>query len=432
MRRSVLTTLVRGRASSVPRIAHARQTSWHPQIHIPLARPTRWMSPRCRSARALSRTLAHSPAQFDEKIPSAHISRARSNSPSPPPPPPPPPEGAVTALETTSSTGWTNIPAVAVSPVGTTLWVVDNTYANSQSRGPQIWAVDPAAPGSLTSLAGGGASGCVDSPSGGAATFGSVVAVASDANGNLYVADSQCNAIRVVSTTTGATSTLASGSGASFYAASLSAIAVNAATGVVYVADANQIKRIIPLQGVNTLTNTGLSGISGPVLGSTLPGLALLQSGTVDQALFISDYSNNCIHLFNLSTLEISTFAGACGSSNPMYTTDGPALSGNRFCALNAGLALDSQNNLYVPGAPIHPISVRGKHVPAPSCPSRRVCRWLLPAAGFERDGHATCGKRDAPSGWLPVGPFRASAFGYSMPSRPRREQRAFHCLRSR
>lgn len=135
--------------------------------------------------------------------------------------------------------------------------------------------------GAVTTVAGSGTSQSVDG-SGTAASFGYPAAMAMDASGNIYVADSAGNTIRKIDTSFNVT-TIAGSAGVSGFtdgqgSAALfntpNGIAVGS-NGIIYVADTanNAIRRVTPGGKVTTVvgTNTQLN----TVLGSVVKGAAL-------------------------------------------------------------------------------------------------------------------------------------------------------------
>ena len=247
--------------------------------------------------------------------------------PSPPPfapplPPPPSPPLAPGSYVTTPASGFGSGPGygpfVAAAPTADgTVWVAD---------GYRVVAVDGS--GTVSTLAGSTnyySAGCTDG-TGAAASFWEVRGMAADGHGNLYVVDVGCNNIRVVSTATGATTTLAGnssvgqmshmidgvGTAAIFF--QLGGIAVDPVSGNVYLGDYNAIRRVSPAGVVTTLS------VSGPSLSNLLPGLAVAASGLT---LYISDSSNHCIRALDLTTYVVSTLAGQCGQYSYGYKMRG-------------------------------------------------------------------------------------------------------------
>jgi streptogramin lyase len=179
---------------------------------------------------------------------------------------------------------------------------------------------------------------------GSAAQFNSPNGVAVDDAGNVYVADTGNNAIRMI-TPTGDVSTLAG----SFNAPS--GVAVDDA-GNVYVADTgnNTIRMITPtvIGGVTTWVVTTLAGSPGP------PGSADGTGGTalfnapkavaVDSAgdVYVADTGNNTIREITPTGL-VTTLAGSPGSAG---SADGMG-NAARFTQ-PGGLATYTTGNLYV------------------------------------------------------------------------------------
>jgi streptogramin lyase len=189
------------------------------------------------------------------------------------------------------------------------------------------------------------------------AQFNQPRGVAIDASGNLFVADSSNQRIRIV-TPAGVVSTLA-GSGASGSADGVGTLAsfknpygvAVDATGAVYVADHNNhsIRKITPAGVVTTLAGTGVAGSAngtGTNASFNNPrGLAIDASG----AVYVADYSN---HLIRKITPEgvVSTLAGTVmrGSANGVGT----------LASFNnpSGIALDGSGHLWVADSSNHMI----------------------------------------------------------------------------
>lgn len=195
------------------------------------------------------------------------------------------------------------------------------------------------------------ASGAADG-TGAAARFFSPADVAVDGGGNVYVADTKNHLIRKV-TPAGVVSTLAGragsagsadGTGTAAAFSSPSGVALDG-TGSVYVADTdNNIVRKVTSAGVVT-TLAGRAGISGNADGSGTAATFGGPSGiAVDGAgnLFVADSLNHTVRKVTPAGL-VATLAGSAGAPGAQDGT-GPAA---RFHGPQ-GLALDSSGNLYV------------------------------------------------------------------------------------
>ncbi len=210
--------------------------------------------------------------------------------------------------------------------------------------------------GFMTTVAGNGvADSTGDGASATSASLNSPSAVALDAAGNLYIADTGNQRVRKVSTDgtirTVAGSGLAgfSGDGSPATLASLNGprgVAVDAA-GNLYIADTgnHRIRRVTSDGVIRTVAGNGTAlflGDGGPATAATLNApwdIALDASGN----LYIADTLNNVIRKVG-TTGTITTVAGKGTAS---FSGDGgPAIS----ATLNSpsGLALDSAGNLYI------------------------------------------------------------------------------------
>ncbi|MBL7990317.1 MAG: SBBP repeat-containing protein [Candidatus Kapabacteria bacterium] len=202
--------------------------------------------------------------------------------------------------------------------------------------------------GVVSTLAGSGQNGYADG-TGTAAQFSSPFAVAVDADGSVYVADSYNRRIRKI-TSAGVVSTLA-GSGQSGYADSAGTsaqfylpygIAVDA-VGNVYVADTDnsRIRKITSAGQVTTLAGSGRNGYAdgtGTLAQFSSPaGVALDGSGNV----YVADIGNNRIRKIT-SVGQVTTLAGS-GSNGYADGTGTSAQFNNPF-----GVALDGSGNVYV------------------------------------------------------------------------------------
>lgn len=147
--------------------------------------------------------------------------------------------------------------------------------------------------------------------------------VAVDTIGNIYLADSQNNVIRMITKSTGTITTIAglgpnnpgySGDNGPATAAKLSnpqGVAVDG-NGNIYISDSgNRVIRKISVGNITTIAGTGSEGYSGddgPALSATfvsLKGLAVDESN-----IYVADGSNNVVRMIHASTGKIFTVAG--------------------------------------------------------------------------------------------------------------------------
>ncbi len=206
--------------------------------------------------------------------------------------------------------------------------------------------------GVISTVAGNGSQGYAGD--GGAATsalLNAPTGVAVDASGNLYIADTLNNRIREVS---GGTITTIAGTGAAGFsgdggpatAAALSqpaAVAIDA-QGDIYIADTNN-NRIREITGatINTVAGNGVQSFSGDGGAATSAALDMPAGVAVDASgnLYIADTQNNRVR-------EVSggTIATIAGSGTAGYNGDGSALSTE--LASPGGLYVDSSGNVYL------------------------------------------------------------------------------------
>jgi sugar lactone lactonase YvrE len=226
--------------------------------------------------------------------------------------------------------------------------------------------------GIVTTVAGNGVQGFSgDNGPATAAALDSPAGLALDSTGDLFIADSHNHRIREVSSATGTITTIAgtgapgfSGDGGPATAARLdlpTALALDAA-GDVYVADTNnhRVRRITAATGaIATVAGNGIeafAGDNGPATSASIDspnGLALDSSGN----LTIADTHNGRVRRVSAATGLISTVAGAgvvAGNVQSFGGDNGPATAAG--LALPRGLTLDSAGNLYFADSANHRI----------------------------------------------------------------------------
>ncbi|HEY8295054.1 MAG TPA: NHL repeat-containing protein, partial [Micrococcaceae bacterium] len=188
---------------------------------------------------------------------------------------------------------------------------------------------------------------------GASARFANPWGVAADGSGNLYVADTDNNTIRKI-TSGGLVTTLAGQAGASGSANGTGSgalfnqpqgVAVDAA-GDVYVADTGNytIRKITPLGVVTTLAGSpGVAGSTDATGSSALfnepEGIAVNSAGTL---IYVADTWNHTIRQITAGAV-VSTLAGSAGNFGNANGTG----SGAQFYQPQ-GVAVDSSGNVYV------------------------------------------------------------------------------------
>jgi trimeric autotransporter adhesin len=216
--------------------------------------------------------------------------------------------------------------------------------------------------GIITTVAGNGTQGY--SGDGGQATsaiFRYPCVVAIDASGNLLIADTFNNCIRMVTVSSGIITTVAgngnsgfSGDGGPATSATLSYLygATVDASGNIYIADTvnSRIRMVMKSTGIiTTVAGDGSYGSSGDGGRATSARLSFPYGVTVDASgnIFIADSANNCIRMVTKSTGIISSVAG---NRTAGYSGDGgQALSAKLSNPLF--VALDTSTNIYIADA---------------------------------------------------------------------------------
>jgi len=208
------------------------------------------------------------------------------------------------------------------------------------------------AAGVVTTLAGQpGTAGWADG-TGTAALFNSPSGIVLDGLGNLYVADAGDYTIRKVVIQTGQVTTFAgagnspglvNGTGTAAKFEGPSALAIDS-NGNLYVADGNAIRKITtPGAVVTTLAGSTAAGSSNGT--GTAASFNDPQGVAVDSNnnVWVGDTGNNTIRFITVSNSAVTTFAGLAGRSGTANGTETAA----RFDG-PAGLRVDSSFNVYV------------------------------------------------------------------------------------
>jgi trimeric autotransporter adhesin len=239
------------------------------------------------------------------------------------------------------------------SPGATAVDSQGNVYI-ADTANNEVRKVTPG--GTITRIAGTGTPGSSgDGAAANSATLNAPGGVALDAAGDIYIADTRNNKIRVIDAVTGNISTVA-GTGTAGYTGDQSTPAAAtlsgptqlawAQTGVLYVADTGNsaIRAIAPKESLITTVagsaNAGFDGDGGPGQAAQLQnpsGVAVDNSGNV----YIADTGNNRVR--RLSEGIITTLAGQQGAG---YIGDGSAAATELDAP--AGLATDTAGNLYI------------------------------------------------------------------------------------
>jgi len=217
-----------------------------------------------------------------------------------------------------------------------------------------------AATGVITTLAGpdfvNGPAGYADG-TGTSARFNGPIGVAYDGVGNLYVTDTGNNRIRKIVVATGVVSTLAGsgtagiadGPGATARFGSLIGVAYDG-VGNLYVTDGNRIRKIVAATGVvSTLAGNGTAGYNNGPVGTALfdvpAGVACDGSGNV----YVAEIDNQCIR--KISGGSVTTLAGS-PATGTVFSPPSPGYADGTGTSAQfsspSGVAYDGAGNLYV------------------------------------------------------------------------------------
>jgi uncharacterized protein (TIGR03437 family) len=228
------------------------------------------------------------------------------------------------------------------------LYIVDSYNSNVRKVAPN---------GIITTVAGGGGQGGFAGDGGPAtqALLTNPTGIAVDKSGNLYIADTGNNRIRLVGASNGIISTIAgssttglTGDGGLAVDATLTlpeGLAIDV-SGNLYIADQNNwVIRRISNGIINTVAGTGKPGYSGDNGQATKAMLNAPQGVAVDTSgnIYIADTGNQRIRYVNTSGI-ITTIAGT-GANN--FSGDGGAATAATF-SNPVEVALDASGNIYV------------------------------------------------------------------------------------
>ena len=270
--------------------------------------------------------------------------------------------GIITTVAGTGVSGFTGDGVAATAtrlnnPTGIAVDAAGNIFFSDRNN-QRVRRVD-ASTGIITTVAGIGTVGFSgDGGSAASAQLTTPEGIALDADGNLFIADSNNHRVRRVDALTGTISTVAgngtagySGDGAPAINASLylpSGVAVDTG-GNLLIADTNnrRIRRVDALTGnITTVSGNGLWGFSGDGGPATDARLTAPTRVKLDAAgnLFIADRNNNRIRRVDASTGNISTVAGN-GTFGPLGD-NGPATDAGLI--MPNSVALGPAGNLFV------------------------------------------------------------------------------------
>ncbi len=256
------------------------------------------------------------------------------------------PSGQVSTLAGTGTTGFVNGPGNTAKfnwPYGVACDAAGNVYVADMNNNA-IRKITPA--GDVSTFAGTGVAGYADGPGIGA-KFSYPTGVATDASGNVYVADQGQNMVRkitpsgVVMTMAGGTGGYLDGTGTAAKFNGVFALAIDAA-GNVYVADRSnhRIRKVTQAGVVTTFAGTGVTGATdGAAAQATFngsSGVAIDASGNI----YVSDTENHKIRKITPNGM-VSTYAGSVAG----YAE---GLAGSAQFNLPYGVACDHNGNVYV------------------------------------------------------------------------------------
>ena len=200
--------------------------------------------------------------------------------------------------------------------------------------------------GNISTIAGNGVSGYGgDGGQAASAQINGPQAVAVDAAGNVYIADTANNRVRkvaangVISTVAGNGQAGFSGDGGPAINAQVGNPAGLAADSIgnVYIADGSaRVRKLFSSGFISTIAGTsrGYAGDGGNAFNASLNGPSALTLNNVTGTLFVADTSNNAVRLLQVSTSGITVSAVVNGATN----LSGPVAPGEVVVIYGSGL----------------------------------------------------------------------------------------------
>ncbi len=232
---------------------------------------------------------------------------------------------------------------LALNPSGTVLYVAD--YLNNTIRA--ISLTGTYAVSTYAGTYGNGNSGGNNSATNALATFSNPIGVATDASGNLYVADNAFSLIRKIAVTGGVTTFagsygtgpgFADGQGTSAKFAYPYAVAVDQSSGNLYVSDQNYLVRMITPAGQVT-TLAGVAGTRGFVDGIGSVAQFDVPNGVAfyNNNVFVSDIGDRLRQISPITSMSGFSTTYNTPSATQSIDVGGYNLSGNVTVAAPTG-----------------------------------------------------------------------------------------------
>ncbi len=266
-----------------------------------------------------------------------------------------------TLAGTTSGTIAASIPIGTAIGAGYLIRVTSsNPAATGADNGTPLTVSSSSCP-IISTVAGTGTAGSTgDGGLATAAKLNNPCGVAVDAAGNVYIADTYNNRVRVIDNSTGIINTVAGGGGSLGDGGLATAAQLNGpwrvafdGSGNIYIGDRfnNRVRKIDKVTGIiNTIAGTGTAGSTGDGGLATAAQLNNPCGVTVDAAgnVYIADMSNHKIRKIDKVTGNISTIAGT-GTAG--FSGDNGAATGAQL-SYPYGIVFDgTTGNLYIADA---------------------------------------------------------------------------------